>query len=129
MQNSISGSSNSINDKEVNIKQVEEDLSPCEIFSSFSIQKEIFIDCSDDKKADQNSVETFDIISDISNTSNNVFDGEIDSPNVGIDQFVIMQSISQGCHEMEDCEVQVSMISKDHPIYVKILTMRSRFLQ
>jgi hypothetical protein len=28
-----------------------------------------------------------------------------------------MQSISQGCHEMEDFEVQVSGIFKDHPIY------------
>jgi hypothetical protein len=53
MQNSIVGSSNSMNEKGVNVKQVEEESSPCEIFSSFSIQEEIFIDCSDDKKVDQ----------------------------------------------------------------------------
>jgi hypothetical protein len=116
MQNSIVGSSSSMNEKEVNVKQVEEESSPCEIFSSFSIQEEIFIDCSDDKKVDQNSVETFDIISDI---SNNVCDDEIVAPKVDIDQATIMQSISQGCHEMEDFEVQVSGIFKDQPIYDK----------
>jgi hypothetical protein len=66
------------------------------------------------KKLIRNFVETFDIISYI---SNNVCYDEIDSPKVDIDQAVIMQSISQGCHEMEDFEVQVSGIFKDQPIY------------
>jgi hypothetical protein len=113
MQKSIVGSSSSMNEKEVNVKQVGEESSPCEIFSSFSVQEEIFIDCSDDKKVDQDSVETFDIISDISNS---VFYDEIDAPKVDIDQATIMQSISQGSHEMEDFEVQVSGIFKDQPI-------------
>jgi hypothetical protein len=37
MHNYIVGSSNSMNEKGVNVKQVEEDSSPCEIFCSFSI--------------------------------------------------------------------------------------------
>jgi hypothetical protein len=53
MQNSIVGSSSSMNEKEVNVKQVEEESSPYEIFSIFSIEEEFFIDCSYDKKADQ----------------------------------------------------------------------------
>jgi len=57
------------------------------IFSSFSVQEEIFIDCSNDKKDDQNSVETFDIISDI---FSNVCNDEIAAPKVDIDQVVIM---------------------------------------
>jgi hypothetical protein len=87
MKNSIIGSSNSMNEKRINVKQVEEESSPCETFSSFSIEEESFIDCSYDKKAYQNFVETFDIISYI---SNNVFDDEIVSPKVDIDQTIIM---------------------------------------
>jgi len=45
-----------MNEKGVNVKQVGEEPSPCEIFSSFSVQKGIFIDCSDDKKVDQDFV-------------------------------------------------------------------------
>jgi len=60
----------------------------------------------------------FEIISSISNCS--CYD-EIDAPKVDIDEDTIMQSISQGSHEMEDFEIEISGIFKDRPISNKSL--------
>jgi hypothetical protein len=87
MQKSISSSSSSMNEKDVDVKQVGEESSPCEIFSSFSGEEKFFIDCFDDKKTNRDSVEMFEIISDISNS---VCYDDIDSQKVDIDQATIM---------------------------------------